>query len=94
MTGDAVGVIDQKTQIAGAMASGAALKAYAAGRELLELLDTAVKPKDVADRVAALAARLAEEARGGAAAGARALRASNAARALPAPATAPRRPHH
>jgi hypothetical protein len=46
------------------------LKAYSAGRELVELLDNDVRPRDVADRVAALAAAVAEEARSAAAAAA------------------------
>jgi len=52
------------------MSSAAAkLLEYSAGKELIALLDSDVRPKDVAERVAALAARLADEAR--AAAGAR-----------------------
>ncbi|KAI8464418.1 MAG: hypothetical protein J3K34DRAFT_526211 [Monoraphidium minutum] len=45
--------------------SGATLQQYEAGRELLRMLADAVKPQDVADRVAALAAKLADEARSG-----------------------------
>jgi hypothetical protein len=46
------------------------LKQYSSGRELVELLERDVQPRDVADRVAALAARVAEEAHSAAAAGA------------------------
>lgn len=44
-------------------ASANKLQQYAAGRELLELLTTSVKARDVADRITSVAARLAVEAR-------------------------------
>lgn len=56
----------------------ATLKRYEAGKELLEMLEASVKPKDVADRVAALAAKIADEA-SAAAAGATTTTATNKA---------------